>query len=137
MTMRRLIAAICALLASASLAFGQAANPADPVKFLSAATNNSTLVRTGPVVLLQIVAVNTTATIEFLKFYDKTTAPTCGTDTPLWTVPLLISTVAPTIISPPAGIRFFNGLGFCLTGGIADNDNTNAATGVAINLGIR
>jgi hypothetical protein len=29
---------------------------------------------------------------------------------------------------------FVNGLAFCITGALADNDSTNAATGVVVNL---
>jgi len=34
------------------------------------------------------------------------------------------------------GLLFSLGLGFCLTGGIADADNSNAATGLALNFAI-
>jgi hypothetical protein len=135
--MKRLIIGVLALLASASLSVAEPPTEAHPVKYLSAASNNATLVQVGRVRLLAIAAVNTTATIYYLKFYDKATAPTCGTDTPVWTLPLLVSTVAPTLVPTPDGLEFFAGLGFCLVANLVDSDNTNAATGVAINLGIK
>src|SRR4051812_3941631 len=61
----------------------------------------------------------------YLKLYDKTTAPTCGTDTP---VKRLIIPAAATaangnasVMAFPAGIRFTLGIGYCVTTGIADN----------------
>lgn len=108
-----------------------------PYKAFSAANTNSTLVKSTPGSITTIAIVNTTATIYYFKLYNKATAPTCNSDTPVMTIPVLASTVAPTIIPAPNGIIFRTGIGFCLTGGLADNDNTNAATGVAINLTFR
>lgn len=135
--MRRLVCIASALVALAPAAIAAPPDEGDPVHYFSGASTNSTLVRTGPVRLLAIAVVNSTTTIYYLKLYDKATAPTCNSDPVSWTLPILVSTVAPTLVPLPAGLRFFSGLGFCLTGAIADNDNTNAATGVAINFGIR
>jgi hypothetical protein len=109
-----------------------------PLKWLSAATTNSTLVKSGNTVLNALVPINTTVALYYLKLYNKATAPTCGTDTPLWTVPIPFgaSNSGSGVALPTGGLQFPLGLGFCLTGGIADNDTTNAATGVAINMGV-
>jgi hypothetical protein len=106
-----------------------------PRHYLSAASNNSTLVLGRRASLSFVQATNTTAVIYYLKFYDKATAPTCGTDVPVATIALNATQSMPPI-QPALSLLFQNGVGFCLTGGIADNDNTVAATGVTINLGV-
>jgi hypothetical protein len=107
-----------------------------PVKFISAASTNSNLVRAGRTTLHEIVTINTTTTIYYLKLYNKVTAPVCGTDTPLWTVPVPFgASNAGGGIALPTSLFFPAGLGFCLTGAVADNDTTPAATGIVINLG--
>jgi hypothetical protein len=109
-----------------------------PVHYLSAATTNSTNVKATAGTLLSLTAVNTTATLYYLKLYDKATAPTCGTDTPVHTLPVPASaTGAGLTVNPFPGLNFANGIGFCLTGALADADATSAATGVAINLGYK
>jgi hypothetical protein len=132
---RVVLVAVMLSLLSISLACAQSF----PRKYLSAATTNSTLVNAGPTLLKYLVTVNTTAALYYLKLYNKATAPTCGTDTPLWTVPVpygASSAGGGAVMPIPDGLQFPLGLGLCLTGGIADNDTTSAATGVAINLGI-
>lgn len=126
-----------ALLAIAMLAAGDASAQNAPQKFLSAATNNSTLVRAGKISLGTISATNTTATAAFLKLYDKATAPVCGTDIPKWTIPLPVAAnggghADPNLVT---GVWFTLGLGFCIVGGIADNDNTASVVGIAVNIG--
>lgn len=134
-------AALCSLAAAQS-----GTNPcylvqcAAPLHFLSAASTNSTLVRGAPAALYSVVAVNTTAAIYYLKLYDKATAPTCGTDVPVATYPIPFGSASSGggfVIGRGTAAGFNNGLGFCLTGGIADNDVANAAAGIAINLEVR
>jgi hypothetical protein len=109
-----------------------------PKKYLSAASNNSTLVLGRSSVVKMLVAVNTTATIYYVKLYNKATAPTCGTDVPVITVPVpALATGGPPVqLGVDDGLLFPLGVGFCIVAGIADNDNTSAATGVALNLGV-
>jgi hypothetical protein len=109
-----------------------------PLHFLSGVSNNSTLVYkpTGGqgVRLNGGVAVNTTATAYYLKFYNKATAPTCGTDPVVWTIPLPANGIA--IPLPDTSAIFSAGLGFCIVANLVDTDNTNAAVGIAVNLAI-
>lgn len=106
-----------------------------PVKYFSAATTNSTLVAAGYRTLTGATVINTTATIYYLKLYDKVTAPTCGTDTPVQVFPIPASSSGNGfVLSSVSGTAFVAGMGFCLTGAIADADTTAAATGVVINL---
>jgi hypothetical protein len=124
--------ALFALLFGCGAAFGQALN-AHPYSYLSAASNNSTLVYAGPNLVQALFVINTTGTVYYLKLYDKATAPTCGTDTPKWRIPLPIN--AATAV-PTEGLQFNLGTGFCIVANLVDSDNTNAATGVAVNFGI-
>lgn len=129
---RDLALAMSLLVGLVDIVWGQSV----PRRYMSAATNNSTLVKAGRVIVGSLSATNSTATVYYLKLYDKATAPTCGTDTPVMTIAVPPNTVDPNVT--PAlgqGLSFFKGLGFCLVALIADNDNTSAATGVAINFG--
>ncbi len=134
--MKRLLLAACAALLLAAPALGQSASNMTHV--LSQATTNSTLI-TGinPARLYSITAINTTSTVYYLKFYDKSTAPTCNSDRVALTYPIphASGNGAGFTISIPFGFQFNNGIGICITGAIADDDNTAAATGVAIDIG--
>ncbi len=109
-----------------------------PVSYLSTASTNATLVQAGRTYVKVILPINTTTTVYYLKLYDKATAPTCGTDTPKWRIPVPYgaSNSGGGISLPNDGLQFQLGFGFCLVGGIADNDSSNAATGVTLNFGI-
>lgn len=103
---------------------------------LSAATNNSTLVTTGNGAIWDFQAVNTTATLYYVRFYDTAVAPTCSSPTGvIANFPVPASTTGNGIApSFPKGKIYSTGLGFCITAGSADNDNTSAATGVTIDF---
>lgn len=112
-----------------------------PVKYLSAATTNATRVKASAGAIDQLTLINTTTTLYYLKLYNKASAaPTCNSDAVIFTVPVPYGTAnsgGGAAIPFPLGIRFNTGIGFCLTGGLADNDNTSAATGVAISMAFR
>ena len=133
--MKKLIlAALLAALATPALA------QSVPQKYDSTASTNSTLVYAGRAQLSTIVTINTTTTLYYLKFYDKVTAPTCNSDTVVWKFPVPFGATnsgGGFVIPVPDNLQFFKGIGFCLTGALADNDNTNAATGVTINLAVK
>ncbi len=135
--MRRFFAAaLLALSFLPNVAEAQEAQ-SSPYSYLSAANNNSTLVYAGPTLLNSLIVVNTTNTIYYLKVYNKATAPVCGTDTPTLRIPIPQNNNGNGLVDlAVAGMRFPSGVGFCLTAGLADNDNTNAATGIALNFGL-
>lgn len=102
----------------------------------SAATNNSTNVKAGRGVIYGWSLTNTTATIKYVKLYNKATAPTCGTDTPV----IRIGVPATSTVSyvNPIGINMPTGLGYCIVTGAADTDNTAvAANDIFLNLSYR
>lgn len=102
-------------------------------RVLSANTTNSALIKATPAAL-QGITIHNTGTIAFVKLYNKATAPTVGTDTPLMTIPVA-ATSGSVAINFPAGIAFGTGLGIGITGAIADNDTTAvAANQVTVNL---
>lgn len=104
-----------------------------PYGFTSAATTNSTLISTGQHTLCALTAINTTATLYYLRVYDAAAAPTCSSATGFkFSLPIPASATGAGAAVPlgPFGLDFASGLGFCLTGGGSSTDNTSAATGV-------
>lgn len=104
------------------------ANQATPTasNLSSAATTNATAVKTSAGTLYNVAASNTGAAAAYLKFYNKASAPTVGTDVPVLTLPI----PAGGAISIPFGSlghRFATGIGLAITGAAADNDTTAVA----------
>lgn len=102
-------------------------------RLLTAAGTNATLVKNTAGQVYTVHAYNNTAAVKFLKFYNKASAPTVGTDTPVETYPLPPN--AWTRISfEDIGNAFATGIGIAVTGAIADNDTTAvAANDVVVN----
>ena len=107
---------------------------------LSAASNNSQLIGIpGPHLLLELTPTNSAATAMYVRLYDVAAPPTCSSATgevALYVVP------ANTVSMPPInlgelGATFQNGIGVCITGAFSLTDNTNAATGLAVNFTIK
>lgn len=101
----------------------------------SAATTNATSVKASAGSVHGFTATNTTASLKYLKFYNKASAPTVGTDTPIWTQPLQPSNV-PTIVRFPKTLNFSTGIAIALTGAAADSDTTALAAGDVVGLNI-
>lgn len=64
---------------------------------------------------------NTASAIRYVKLYDKSTAPTVGTDTPVMTIPLPAQSGA-NIYDRDGVLLFEHGIGIGATTGVADND---------------
>jgi len=76
---------------------------------------------------------NNAATVRYVKFYDKLTAPTVGTDTPLLTLPIPASSAANYYLGP--GVQFSAGIGIGATTLVADSDATApTANDVVVNI---
>lgn len=96
----------------------------------AAATTNATLVKTGSTLAFCGLVGNNGAGNAYIKFYNKATAPTVGTDVPVVTY----------LIPPSRNVEieleysFPLGLGYAITGAAADNDTTavlvNQVTGI-------
>lgn len=91
----------------------------------AAATTNATSVKASAGVVYRIGGSNTAGAGRYLKLYDKATAPTVGTDTPVQT--FFLAQSAAFVLEWPAGRYFANGIAFAFTTGQADAD-TGALT---------
>lgn len=105
-------------------------------KLISAASTNATSVKASAGQLYNVQAFNTNAAARFLKIYNKASAPTVGTDTPV-AVYLLpgASAGAGCVIEISNGLALGSGLAFAITTGIADSDTgAVGANEVVVNL---
>lgn len=93
---------------------------------ISTANNNSTNIKATAGTVYSISAGNINAAVRYLKLYDKATAPTCGTDTPVMRIPLPTGGANVTR-EFPVGAAFANGIGICIVTGATDADNTSTA----------
>jgi len=131
------------LFVAAMMLFAAGVPPAQaqsgPIRVITTASTNSTLLRKGNAVLHILLPINPTAALAYLKLYNKATAPTCGTDTPVWTIPIPFGSGSSGggIALPSAdGLLFPLGLGICVTGALADADSSNATAGIVLNFGV-
>lgn len=105
-----------------------------PYKLNSAASTNATSVSaTANTLLYGYYISNTNSSVRYVKFYNKASAPTVGTDVPV--LVLAIPGSGAANVSFPAGINFTTGLAFATTTGAADSDTAAvAANEVIVNL---
>ena len=110
-----------------------------PGSLRSAASNNATNIKASAGTLGFLTAINTTATVYYLKLYNKASAPAPATDNGLlvgvYPIPASTSGAGIAIPIPTQGLNFSTGISFAIVAGISDTDNTNAATGVCVNYG--
>lgn len=79
--------------------------------------------------------INTTTTTYYLRLYNLATSPTCSSATGfIRSIPIPPASAAGgaggAIRITTVPIAYATGIAFCLTGGAASTDNTNAATGI-------
>lgn len=94
----------------------------------SAASTNATLVKSTAGSLVTLFITNFSAATKYIKFYNKTTAPTVGTDIPLFTIPVPATSFLPVPIGE-IGDRFTSGIAYAITNALADSDTTVIAAG--------
>jgi hypothetical protein len=92
----------------------------------SAATNNAAVIKASAGTLWSVVAYNANAAARYVKFYNKATAPTVGTDVPVVVV-AIPATSTLKIDGGSNGLRFATGIGIAIVTGAADSDNTAVA----------
>lgn len=92
----------------------------------AAATTNAATVKTSAGRLYKARGYNASTSVRYLKLYNKASAPTVGTDTPIVTLPLKPSDVFDLDLIP-IGEYFSTGIAYALTTGAADAD-TGALT---------
>lgn len=103
---------------------------------VAANSNNSTSIKGSAATVYSYAATNNSATIAYAKFYNKATAPTCSSDTPVFV--MMIPASSGFVYQAPVGDAYPLGLGLCVVTGIADNDNTSvAASAYLIQVGYK
>jgi hypothetical protein len=113
-------------------------SPGTPFTILTAASNNSTVLKASPGTLYSPTWVQTTTTPMDIRFYDTASAPTCSSATGMkLNYPAQSNAISPggTPVFPSAGITFVNGIGVCITGitgPLSNNDNTSAVVGLSL-----
>lgn len=116
--------------------YAHTAGGATPYKLNSAATTNATNVKGSAGQVYSIMCTNTNAAVRYLKLYNKATAPTVGTDTPVQVYAIPGATTGGGFtLSIPVGMVFSLGIGFATTTGAADADTgVVAANEIIVNL---
>lgn len=101
---------------------------------VAAATTNPTSLKASAGQVGFASGFNLAAYPVYLKFFNKASVPTPGTDTPIWVEG--IPAGARFTIEPPPGVAFATGIAYAITKNIADNDATAvAAEDCVVNIG--
>jgi hypothetical protein len=96
---------------------------ATPYALSAAATTNATSVKASAGTLFSIICSNTAAATNYLKLYNKASAPTVGTDVPVLTIAIPTNgTIALELGT--LGYRFAAGIAFATTVNAVDSDTT-------------
>lgn len=90
-------------------------------RVISAATTNATSAKGSAGQVYSIMASNTNASARYLKLYNKASAPTVGSDTPVMTI-LIPPNSSGVVGQWPHGIAFGTGIAYAITTGVADAD---------------
>src|SRR5210317_2260863 len=89
-------------------------------RLVAANSTNDTLIKTGKTEYYGGIYTNDTAAEIFVKYYNKATAPTVGTDIPVLTLNIPANQTLVVDLEKP--IVFENGLGIGASLGVADTD---------------
>lgn len=99
----------------------------------SAATTNATSVKASAGNLMEASIFNATAATIYLKFYNKASAPTVGTDVPIMTIPVVAGALWAAEFGR-FGKRFTTGIALAITGAAVATDTTAVAVGAQLSL---
>jgi len=100
---------------------------------ISAATTNGQSVKNAAGNLMEASLFNVTAATIYLKFYNKASGPTVGTDVPILTVPVAAGALWSAEYGR-FGKRFTTGLAIAITAGAAATDTAAVAVGAQLSL---
>jgi hypothetical protein len=109
-----------------------------PGKLVSAATTNATSIKASAGTLGFLTASNVNASPRYVKLYNKASAPTVGTDVPVFTfiIPGNTSGAGTNIPIPPQGLNFSTGIALALTTEATDVGSTGVALSeIVVNWG--
>lgn len=95
------------------------------------ATTNDAVVKASAGKLFKVVGVNTSASIKYIKFYNKASGLVVGTDIPVITVPAPVG-----FFSTDIDLEFDTGISIAMTGAAADNDTTALTAGDIVGLNV-
>lgn len=98
----------------------------------AAATTNATNAKPTSGTVLMVTGYNAAAAARYLKFYNKASAPTVGTDTPRKT--LYLPAESPFAI--PMDDFYSQGIAFALTTGAVDSDTGALTSGDVLGLNV-
>lgn len=102
-------------------------------RVISAATTNATSVKASAGQVYGWYISNVNAAARYVKLYDKASAPTVGTDTPVMT--LMIPATGGTNVEFGNGIAFGTGIALAITTAVTDADTAPvAANEIVVNL---
>lgn len=101
----------------------------------SANSTNATAGKASAGDLHVISCQNTNAAVRYLKLYNKASAPTVGTDTPIMTI-ALTATSTFELSFPNGGLYFSTGIAYALTTGSADADTGAVGAGDILGLNV-
>lgn len=87
----------------------------------STATTNAAFIKNAAGTVYNIIASNTNASARFVKFYNKASAPTVGTDVPIITITVPANGTVHADMGT-LGHRFVTGIAIAITAGSADSD---------------
>lgn len=123
-------------IAAGTAAIGTVATPlGSALSVVSTASTNASAPKTSAGNLFEVTVSNPTATAVYVKFYNKASAPTVGTDVPVLTiaVPAAAAGVGEKSFNFGAiGKRFTTGIAMAVTGAAAATDTSNAVAGVQV-----
>lgn len=111
-----------------------------PHSIISAATTNATSVKAAAGILGMLFVSNINASPRYIKFYNKASAPTVGTDTPIlrFIIPGNTAGAGFNVPLPAQGIAFSTGIAYAITTGELDNSTgAVAANEILVNLGYK
>jgi hypothetical protein len=89
---------------------------------MSAASTNATSLKASAGMVYGVCISNNNASARYFKLYNKASAPTVGTDTPVTVIQ--VPGNGTVIRAYPVGAVFGTGIAWACTGGIADSDTT-------------
>jgi hypothetical protein len=108
-----------------------------PYFLISAATTNATSVKGSAGTIYGIQVYNINAAVRYLKIYNKASAPTVGTDTPIKVIAIPGATTGAgsNVPIPSVGIALGTGIAFAITTGITTADTgAVAASEILVNI---
>lgn len=101
-----------------------------PNHLVAANSNNATNLKASAGIVHAVQGYGVGSAPAYIKLYDKASAPTCGSDTPVKVIMIPAAATAANgagAVSNVIDVQFSTGIGFCIVTGITNADNTSVA----------